>query len=171
MPETPRMQDAEMTKTGLKRLALFFILFITATCVFVLFDLDLAIEKLFFSPTDEWVYKDVWLWGLQDGMSLDGRYVYNESVKGGGFGEGGTADSEHIKAGQSRKLTRVYPRNEKDDPIAPGTGVAAHLATSICEKNSLDGPCKEASIGTITIMAPSEGDPTIRVDPGKKTTD
>jgi lipid A 4'-phosphatase len=51
-------------KTGLQRLALLLFLFIAATFVFVLFDLDLAIEKMFFSPTDGWHYRNSQPWAF-----------------------------------------------------------------------------------------------------------
>ena len=110
--------------------------------------------------------KDVWLFGLRDGMNLDGRILYNEAVKGGGFGEGGTSTSVHVKGGESTDITRVYPRG--DDPIAPGTGVAAHLSTWICEGDSRSAPCHDATIAIVEIMTPAEGFPAIRIMPGKE---
>lgn len=115
--------------------------------------------------------KEVWLFGLQEGLSLDGRYEYNASVRGGGFGEGGTPTSVHIDGKKPTIMTRAYPRGESDDPIAPGTGVSAHLATSICAEDSLGGACHEVTVATVKIMVPAEGAPAIEVLPGKSLDD
>lgn len=107
--------------------------------------------------------REVWLFGLHDGLDLGGRLHHEGAAHGGGFGEGGTKTGVHLRGATPVEMRRTYPRNEGDEALAPGATVEADLFTSVCPDSSMGPECVDVVLPTVVLRVPTEGGPKVEV--------